>query len=63
MHIDTPAEIITTLESVSPNSIADETIYYEPNLKVKALSTAKNIYTGQKNIQIATPHLQPGNVK
>lgn len=32
-----------------------EVIYYETNLKVKALPIAKNVYTGQRNIQIATP--------
>ena len=30
-------------------------LYYETNLKVKALPIAKNIYTGQRDIQIATP--------
>lgn len=39
----------------SVTSEAPEDIYYETNLKVKALPTAKQIYTGQKNIQIATP--------
>lgn len=33
----------------------DEVMYYETNLKVKALPIAKNIYTGQRDIQIATP--------
>lgn len=32
-----------------------EAIYYETNLKVKVLPIAKNIYTGQRDIQIASP--------
>lgn len=34
---------------------ANIALYYETNLKVKAIPAAKNVYTGQSNVQIATP--------
>lgn len=34
---------------------ANRALYYETNLKIKALSASKNVYTGQRDIQIATP--------
>ncbi len=34
---------------------SNRALYYETNLKVKALPASKNVYTGQRDIQIATP--------
>lgn len=43
------------IKTVGAGSEAPEVIYYETNLKVKALPISKNIYTGQRDIQIASP--------
>lgn len=39
----------------SDDTIAFEGMYYETNLRVKALPIAKKIYAGQRNIEIASP--------
>lgn len=52
---DAPEEVYKCAEVNLSTKYSNRALYYETNLKVKALPASKNVYTGQKDIQIATP--------
>ena len=49
------SEVYKCAEVKLGTSYSNRALYYETNLKIKALPVAKNLYTGQRDIQIATP--------